>query len=81
MRTFDIWAIPQKMLPQGGKMKLNIKCFLFMKLKEEGLYFDNQVKKLRYCIILIFFQQWKEQALFTCIAAKNCTKCIDFSLN
>ena len=38
-------AIPQKRLPQGEKMKLTYKVCFPLKINEEGLHFDNEVKK------------------------------------
>ena len=43
-----LWAIPQKRLPQGEKMKvtyINKVCFP-LKINEEGLHFDDEVKKV-----------------------------------
>ena len=48
-RPYEIWAIPQKMLPHGEKRKLtyiNKGCFP-MKINKEVLPFDDEVKKVR----------------------------------
>ena len=38
-------AIPQKWLPQGDKMKLTYKVCVPLKINDEGLHFDDEVKK------------------------------------
>ena len=38
-------AIPQKRLPQGEKMKVTYKVCFPLKINEEGLHFDDEVKK------------------------------------
>ena len=40
------WAIPQKRLPQGEKMKLTYKVCFPLKINEEDLHFDDEVKKV-----------------------------------
>ena len=39
-------AIPQKRLPQGEKMKVTYKVCFPLKINEEGLHFDDEVKKV-----------------------------------
>ena len=41
---YNIWAIPQKRLPQGEKMKVTYKVCFPLKINEEGLHFDDEVK-------------------------------------
>ena len=40
------WANPQKRLPQGEKMKVTYKVCFPLKINEEGLHFDDEVKKV-----------------------------------
>ena len=41
-----IRAIPQKRLPHGEKMKVTYKVCFPLKINEEGLHFDDEVKKV-----------------------------------
>ena len=40
-----LWVIPQKWLPQGEQMKQTYKVCFPLKINEEGLHFDYEVKK------------------------------------
>ena len=44
IRSNTVWAIPQKRLPQGEKIKVTDKVCFPLKINEEGLHFDDEVK-------------------------------------
>ena len=54
-----IWAIPQKRLPQGEKMKVTYKVCFPLKINEEGLHFDDGVKKVGTYMTSISFSAIK----------------------
>ena len=59
-------AIPQKRLPQGEKMKVTYKVCFPLKINEEGLHFDDEVKKVVY-----IFQPSKETIFYKNCSSKN----------
>ena len=53
------WAIPQKRLLQGDKMKVTYKVCFPLKINEEGLHFDDDVKKVGNYMTSISFSAIK----------------------
>ena len=53
--AFCLWAIPQKMLPQGEKKKLTYKVCFRLKINEKGLHLDDEVKKVGNNMTSIYF--------------------------
>ena len=56
---FPLGAIPQKRLPQGEKMKVTYKVCFPLKIYEEGLHFDDEVKKVGNYMTSISFSAIK----------------------
>ena len=54
-----LWAIPQKRLPQGEKIKVTYKVCFPLNINEEGLHFDDEVKKVRNYMTSISFSAIK----------------------
>ena len=59
-----IWAIPHKRLPQGEKMKVTYKVCFPLKINEEGLHFDDEVKKVGNNMTSISFSAVERYHIF-----------------